>query len=145
MKRQNWLPTIFNDLFDEEWPVTKMNRRSTPAINIVENRQNYCVEVAAPGLCKKDFKVEVNADNELVISLEKHEHKEDQNPEKEHEEGTYLRREFSYSSFQQRFSLPDDVDKSRISAKAEHGVLHIVLPKREEQKSVPSSQQIDIE
>ena len=85
----------------------------------------------------------VTADNELVISLEKHNEKEDKE-EKEGHKGTYLRREFSYTSFQQSFSLPDDVDRQKISAKVENGVLTIDLPKKEVTPTQPVSHQIEI-
>lgn len=119
---QNWLPSIFNDFFDNDW-MEKANA-TAPAINVVENDNSYKIEVAAPGMTKEDFNVRIDEDNNLVISMEKKsESKEEQ---KEHR---YLRREFSYSKFQQTMILPDDVDKEKIAAGVEHGVLTIDLPK----------------
>ena len=91
----------------------------------------------------------VNADNELVISLEKRSEKEEKEGDKDKDKkeghrGTYLRREFSYTSFQQSFSLPDDVDRQKISAKVENGVLTIDLPKKEVTPTAPVSHQIEI-
>ena len=97
---------------------------TAPAINVIESEKDYKVEVAAPGMTKEDFNVRIDEDNNLVISMEKKsESKEEQ---KEHR---YLRREFSYSKFQQTMILPDDVDKEKIAAGVEHGVLTIDLPK----------------
>ena len=120
-ENQNWIPSIFNDFFDNEW-IVKPNF-STPAINVIENEKDYKVEVAAPGMNKEDFNIHLNENQELVISVEKN----TQNEQKE--EKKYLRREFSYTKFQQAFQLPDNVDKEKIGAKVENGVLEITLPK----------------
>lgn len=120
-ENQNWIPSIFNDFFDNEWLV-KPNF-STPAINVIENEKDYKVEVAAPGMNKEDFNIHLNENQELVITVEKN----TQNEQKE--EKKYLRREFSYTKFQQAFQLPDNVDKEKIGAKVENGVLEITLPK----------------
>ena len=120
-ENQNWIPSIFNDFFDNEW-IVKSNF-STPAINVIENEKDYKVEVAAPGMNKEDFNIHLNENQELVITVEKN----TQNEQKE--EKKYLRREFSYTKFQQAFQLPDNVDKDKIGAKVENGVLEITLPK----------------
>ena len=119
-ENQNWIPSIFNDFFDNEW-IVKTNF-STPAINVIENEKDYKVEVAAPGMNKEDFNIHLNENQELVITVEKN----TQNEQKE--EKKYLRREFSYTKFQQAFQLPDNVDKEKIGAKVENGVLEITLP-----------------
>jgi HSP20 family protein len=120
----SWLPDIFNDFFDNSW----MSRPTytAPAINVIENEKEYDVELAAPGLDKEDFKIHVDADNNLHIEMEK---KSDNKEEKKH--GRYLRREFSYEKFQQTLLLPDDVDAERIEARMEKGVLNVHLPKKE--------------
>ena len=121
-RTQNWLPSIFNDFFDNEW-MTRTNA-TAPAINVIESEKDYKVEVAAPGMTKEDFNVRIDEDNNLVITMEK---KIENNEEKK--EQRFLRREFSYSKFQQTMILPDDVDKEKIVAGVEHGVLTIDLPK----------------
>lgn len=121
-RNQVWVPDIFNDFFDNNWMV-KANA-TAPAINVLENEDGYSVELAAPGMTKEDFSIHIDEDNDLVISMEK---KESNKEEKKH--GRYLRREFSYSKFQQSLVLPDDVDKDHIAASVEHGVLTIELPK----------------
>ena len=105
---QNWLPSIFNDFFDNDWMV-KANA-TAPAINVLESDTDYKVEVAAPGMTKEDFNIHLSEDNELVISMEKkNETKEENNNNRK-----YLRREFSYSKFEQALVLPDDVEKDKI-------------------------------
>ncbi len=127
-RNRTWLPDIFNDFFDTEW-MDRMNA-TAPAINVIENENDYELEVAAPGLTKEDFKVHINDEGNLVIEMEK---KADEKSEKRH--GHYLRREFSYSKFQQTMLLPDDADREQISAQVEHGVLNVVIPKiRKEEK-----------
>ena len=119
---QTWLPDIFNDFFDTDW-MERMNA-TAPAINVLENENSYDLELAAPGLTRDDFKVHVNDEGNLVIEMEK---KTDEKSEKKH--GHYLRREFSYSQFQQTMVLPENADKENISAHVENGVLNVNIPK----------------
>ena len=121
-RTQNWLPSIFNDFFDTDW-MEKANS-TAPAINVFETENSYEVELAAPGLTKEDFKVNVDSDDNLVISMEK----KTDDSEKD-KKGRYLRREFSYRQFEQCMVLPDDANKEKISAKVENGVLKIDMPK----------------
>lgn len=138
---QTWLPSIFNDFFDNDWMV-KANA-TAPAINVIETEKEYKVEVAAPGMTKDDFKIHINEDNDLVISMEKQ--TESTEGEKEgKEESRYLRREFSYSKFQQTLILPDDVDKDKIDAKVNDGVLTIELPKRTPEEKQQATKVIEV-
>lgn len=136
-RNQNWLPSIFNDFFDNDW-MEKANA-TAPAINVFETEKEYKVELAAPGMTKDDFNVHIDEDNNLVITMEKNESKEE-----DKKEGRYLRREFSYSKFQQTMILPEDVDKEQIAAHVENGVLNIELPKYTEQEKAKSKRVIDI-
>lgn len=136
-KSQNWLPSIFNDFFDNEW-MLKANS-TAPAINVIESENNYKVELAAPGMKKEDFNVRIDEDNNLVISMEK----KDENQE-EKKDGRYLRREFSYTKFQQTMILPENVDKENISAQVENGVLMIELPKLSEEEIKKAEKQIEV-
>ena len=133
---QNWLPSIFNDFFDNDWMV-KANA-TAPAINVIENEKEYKVEVAVPGMTKDDFKIQLSDNNELVISMEK------KNETKEGEEKKYLRREFSYSKFEQALVLPDDVDASKIGANVQDGVLNITLPKLAPEEKAKVNRMIEI-
>ncbi len=135
---QEWLPSIFNDFFDNDW-MAKANA-TAPAINVIESDKDYKVEVAAPGMTKEDFNIHLSEDNELVITMEK------KNETKEEDKGNkkYLRREFSYSKFQQSLVLPDDVEKDKIGAAVNNGVLTIDLPKRQPEEKAKVNRSIEI-
>ena len=132
----NPLPVLFDDFFNRDsfnWGNTNFSDTDTtiPAVNIKETAENYEVEVAAPGMTKKDFKVELDG-NSLTIRSEK----SNQNEEKEDER--YSRKEFSYQSFQRTFNLQKGVvDIDKIQAKYENGLLHLLIPKKEEAKQKP--------
>ena len=127
-RNQNWLPSVFNDLFDNNDWIERTHAITSPAINVIERENEYCVEIAAPGMTKDDFNVHLDEDGNLVVSLEK---KEENNEEKQN--GHYLRREFSYSQFRQVMILPDDVDHDKISAHVENGVLTVELMKKSQE------------
>lgn len=133
---QNWLPSIFNDFFDNNW-MEKANA-TAPAINVVESDKDYKVEVAVPGMTKEDFNIHLGDENELVISMEKKVENEDK------ENKTYLRREFSYTKFQQSLYLPDNVDKEKITANVANGVLTIELPKYSQEEKAKINRVIEI-
>ena len=135
---QNWIPSIFNDFFDNDWMV-KANA-TAPAINVIESDKDYKVEVAAPGMTKEDFNIHLREDNELVISMEK----KNETKEEDKENKKYLRREFSYSKFQQALILPDDVEKDKINANVTDGVLTIELPKRTPEEKAKINRVIEI-
>lgn len=141
-KNNGWIPDIFNDFFDTEWmPKAKA---TAPAINVIEDEKKYTVEVAAPGMCKEDFDIQINENNDLVIKMEKKSSSETGNKEEEKCNCRYLRREFSYTKFQQTLILPEDVDKEMINAKVENGVLTIDLPKIVIKEEPKTSRQINI-
>ncbi|ULQ50957.1 Hsp20/alpha crystallin family protein [Flavihumibacter fluvii] len=119
---------LIRDIFN--WGLTNFSDTNTtiPAVNIKETADNYEVEVAAPGMTKNDFRVQLDG-NSLVISSEKTTGKE------EKEDTRYVSREFSYQSFSRTFNLQKDVvDTERIQAKYEDGVLHLLIPKMEHVK-----------
>jgi HSP20 family protein len=130
------MPGLFNDVFTRDlWNWGRNNNSNTntsiPAVNISENGENFTVEVAAPGMKKEDFKVELDG-NLLTITSEKRNEQEQKEGEK------YTRKEFSYQSFQRSFELPAHVvDAEHIKATYENGLLHLVIPKREEAKQRP--------
>ena len=137
-RNQYWLPSIFNDIFDDDFMgYTPAKQFASPAVNIIENENDFQIEVAAPGMSKEDFKVRLENDNELVISLEK-------KNEDKHEKKNYLRREFSYASYKQAFIIPDEVEAEGINASMVDGVLKITLPKKEVTVKTPASRQIEI-
>ena len=137
MRSNNWIPAVFNDFFDTDY-MPRANC-TAPAINVKESDNAYTVELAAPGMKKEDFNVHINDEGNLIIKMES------KNEKKEEDKNTrYLRREFSYSKYEQTLILPDDVNKEQISAKVEHGVLTVDLPKVVEEK-VKVSRQINID
>lgn len=137
VRRANWLPGIFNDFFGNEW--IERQRTAAPAVNIIENDKEYKVEIAAPGLTKNDFNINVHDNDTLTISVEKKIEKNDDN-----KANKYLRREFSYSSFRQTMILPDDVKKENIKAKMEDGVLYIDIPKIVKEEKPYTAKRIEI-
>lgn len=152
MYHQEWMPSIFNDFFETNW--MGRSKATAPAINVIEKKDEYKVQVAAPGMTKDDFRIHLNEAGDLVIVIEKccncddKDDKECKDKEKEccdEKECKYLRREFSYAKFEQTLVLPDDVDKSHIKAKVKHGVLHIKLPRKVEEEKPQMSQPIPIE
>jgi len=138
MRFSNQYPSLFdrffdNDLFD--WSRRNYSNTNTtlPSVNIKESNDDFEVEVAAPGFTKNDFKIELNHDL-LTISSEKeieNETKEDQR---------FSLREFSYQSFSRSFTLPNTADSDKIGARYENGILHIIIPKREEARPKPARQ-----
>jgi len=136
MRTNNWIPAVFNDLFNTEF-MPKASA-TAPAINVKETDKAYIVELAAPGMKKEDFNVHINDEGNLMIKMEKKDEKKE-----EDKSARYLRREFSYTKFEQTLILPDDVEKDQISARVEHGVLTVELPKQQ-QEQVKVSRQIEV-
>lgn len=152
MKRsgQTWVPSIFNDFFNSD--ILVRNSSTVPAINVIETEKEYKVEVAAAGMRKEDFRIHIDNENDLTITMEKNcncegkdgkecccedEKKKGEEckdgkceTEKCEDKGRYLRREFSYTRFQQTLILPDDADTDKIEAKVKHGILKIHIPKK---------------
>ncbi len=132
----NSFPGLFSDLLHKDlfdWSGSNFSDTGTtiPAVNIKETNEAFYVEVAAPGMSKNDFKVELDG-NLLTITSETNNQREDQDGER------FSRREFSYQSFQRSFTLSKDVvDSEKINAKYEDGVLRLVIPKKEEAKQKP--------
>ena len=137
-RNESWLPSIFSDFFDNNW-MLKANV-TAPAINVVEDDKDYKVEVAAPGMTKDDFKVTLDEDGNLVIEMEK----KAETKEEDKKEKKYLRREFSYSKFQQVILLPDNVEKDKVSAKVENGILTIDVPKQAEHVAEKATKNIEV-
>ena len=136
MRTNNWIPAVFNDLFNTDF-MPKMSA-TAPVINVKESATGYTVELAAPGMKKEDFNVHINDEGNLIIKME-----QKQEQKEEDKSVRYLRREFSFTKYEQTLILPDDVDKEKISAKVENGVLTVELPKVVVEK-VKVSRQINI-
>ena len=122
MFKNSWFPTVFEDFLNNDF----MPRANTtaPAVNVKVDDKAYTMEVAAPGIKKEFCRVSINDEGNLQVAIEnKVEHKEE---EKKHH---YLRREFSYTNYEQAYTLPEDVDKDNIEAKVENGILTVTLPR----------------
>lgn len=141
VKRENYSPTwssFFNDFLNRDWfdwnnQNYSLTNTTIPAVNIKETENDFEVDMAAPGMNKEDFKIELN-NNVLTISSEKQ-------TENETKEGKNVtRREFSYQSFSRSFTLPAIVETDQISAKYENGLLRVNIPKKEEAKPKPMKQ-----
>lgn len=134
------IPSLLNTFFNDDWFDSalanwKSAGASTPAVNVKESNDNFIIEVAAPGMKRNDFKVELD-NNVLTISS-----RNEENSEEKGGEGEYMRREFSYQAFQRAFSLPEaKVEGGKISAKYIDGILYVTIPKREEAKVQPVRQ-----
>ena len=138
-RNQAWIPSVFGDLFDD-FAVMPAKQFASPAVNIKETDKAFEIEIAAPGMTKEDFAIRVDNDEELVIALEK----KHENKEEERKGENYLRREFSYASYHQAFTLPDNIDVENIKAAMNNGILGIELPKKTPDKQIPASRHIAI-
>jgi len=134
------LPSLMDDFFGGDWLDSTLATWKTfgstlPAINVRETNEEFMIEVAAPGMTRDDFKVEL--DNQvLTISSQREDNREEKD-----EQGNYTRREFSYQSFRRSFSLPmNKVKGDEISARYVDGILHVSVPKTEDAKTKPAKQ-----
>ena len=137
-QNQGWFPLFFNDFFKDDRVVG--TNTNVPAINVKEAEDAFIVEVAAAGMTKDDFTVHIDDDNDLVITMEKKNENETENKAER-----YLRREFTYSKFRQTMVLPDSINKEKIEAKVEHGVLTVQLPKLTEKDIQKKQRSIAVE
>jgi len=133
------LPSLLEDFFNRDWADSTLATRNypatLPAVNVMETNESYVIDVAAPGMKRDEFKVELD-NNVLTISSEREEKQEDHD-----ENRNYTRREFSYQSFQRSFTLPENkVEGEKISARYVDGILHITVPKKDEAKIKPVKQ-----
>ena len=137
LNSNSWFPTVFDDFFNSDW-MPKM-KATAPAVNVREDENAYVMDLAAPGIRKEFCRVNINDEGNLEVAIEnKLEHKEEN--KKEH----YLRREFSYSNYQQTYVLPDDIAKDDIAAKVDNGVLTITMPKVAKEKEKKIQRRIEV-
>lgn len=135
LRTRTMLPNLADEFFGKDFLTNFFDNQTginMPAVNIIEGKDDFKIEVAAPGLKKDDFKIELD-NNLLSISSGK----EENSVEKDKE---YMRREFSYCSFKRSFSLPDTVNADKINAAHNNGILEITIPKKEEAKVKPIKQ-----
>ena len=131
-----WFPsfsTLFDNFLGNDLSDLSTKAAATlPAVNIKENNDEFQVELAAPGMSKKDFHIEVENDVLKVSSKKEEKHEE------KAEDGSYSRKEFSYHAFQRSFALPKTVAADKIKASYTNGVLTLSIPKKEEAKEKPA-------
>ena len=120
-----WKPTLLDELFDDRWFNFDTFNQTFPAVNTIENDNQYLLEIAVPGMDKKDFEIEIQNDLISISSISKQEKEVKDNL-------NYNRQEFNYNSFHRTFSLPKEVDQSKIKAIYSNGILTITLPKLKE-------------
>ena len=131
--RRSFRPFYMSNLFDDDFfPVLQSRSSSMPAVNIREDEKNYILDLAVPGMDKKDLKIDINEDVLTISSESKHETEENKDG--------YKRKEFSYSSFCRSFYIPENVNRDKIEANYKDGILTVGLPKQEEEKSKLSRQ-----
>lgn len=135
----NWMPGFMNEVLNGFPTLQQEARTTSPAINVTEGKNDYKLELAVPGTTKEDYKIQLNNEGQLMVTLEKHEEKED----KAEDGRRYLRREFSYHKFRQVFNLPEDVESEKIAAQVTDGVLTIDLPKKA-QEALPATRAIEV-
>lgn len=141
MKPGSQLPSVFDDFFrpwnewfskEDAWPKVW----NVPAVNITEEKDIFSVSLAVPGMKKDDFSIDIEG-NMLMISCEKEESKEEK-------EKKFTRKEYNFSSFSRSFTLPDEVNREKIEAHYENGVLKLILPKKEEAKKMAANKHIAV-
>ena len=126
--RKSFRPFYMSNLFDDDsFPVFQNRTSSMPAVNIREDDEKYSLELAVPGMDRKDLKIDINEDVLTISSESKHESEENRDG--------YKRKEFSYSSFCRSFYIPENVNRDKIEASYKDGILTVGLPKQEEEKS----------
>ena len=127
---------FFLDNFLNEMPASRKSSLNFPPVNIVENNDNYELEINAAGRKKEDFKITVDK-NILTVSFEKNEEKNDEKNEGHKENKKFIKKEFVISSFERSFTLDEKINAEDIAAKYENGILTLTLPKKEEVKVMP--------
>lgn len=130
-------PSFFDDFFGKDYFKSVNTGTTIPAVNVKEEDNQFTIELAAPGLKKEDFKIDLDH-NVLTISSEKKE----ENEEKD-KEGKYTKREYSFQSFSRSFTVPENTDGENIQAQYQDGILNITIPKKEEEEK--KSKKIEIQ
>ena len=137
MFSNSWFPTLFSDFVNND-EMPRVNC-TAPAVNVMESEKAYTMELAAPGIKKEYCRINLDEEGNLSVAIEnKMEHKEEE--KKQH----YLRREFSYSNYEQTYTLPEDVNRQDIQAKVENGILTITLPKVTKEEKQKNTRAIEI-
>ena len=136
-RTSDFFPTLFNDLFENF--NYGMPKTSSPQMNIIENQEEFKIEMSVPGLTKEDLTLNIDSDNNLVIEMVKKSSSEESNKNQQ-----YLRREFTTAHFKEMLALPDIVKTEEIRAKVENGILEVTLPKIKPEEKIKLTKTIEI-
>ncbi|MCQ2307790.1 MAG: Hsp20/alpha crystallin family protein [Bacteroidales bacterium] len=136
-RTSDFFPTLFNDLFENF--NYGMPKTSSPQMNIIENQEEFKIEMSVPGLTKEDLTLNIDSDNNLVIEMVKKSGSEENNKKQQ-----YLRREFTTAHFKEMLALPDIVKTEEIRAKVENGILEVTLPKIKPEEKIKLTKTIEI-
>lgn len=136
-RTSDFFPTLFNDLFENF--NYGMPKTSSPQMNIIENQEEFKIEMGVPGLTKEDLTLNIDSDNNLVIEMVKKSGSEENNKKQQ-----YLRREFTTAHFKEMLALPDIVKTEEIRAKVENGILEVTLPKIKPEEKIKLTKTIEI-
>ena len=140
-RNQDLMPSLFNELLDwNNWNNCTLDEHyPMPKMNVSESDNDYELELCVPGLSKEDLNLSIDSDNNLVVEMVQKEEKKEEKKDRH-----FLRHEFNELQFKQLLSLPENVKKEEITAKVEHGILRITLPKFTEQEKKALMQHIEI-
>ena len=137
MFSNSWFPTLFSDFVNND-EMPRVNC-TAPSVNVMESEKAYTMELAAPGIKKEYCRINLDEEGNLSVAIEnKMEHKEEE--KKQH----YLRREFSYSNYEQTYTLPEDVNREGIEAKVDNGILTVTLPKVSKEEKQKNTRAIEV-
>ena len=136
VRRYNNVIDALYDIFDDNAWISRTTGGAVPPINIIDSENQYELEFAVPGMKKEDFVLQINTENQLVVSTEK--------PSQPREEKRYLRQSFGTSAFRQSIVMPEDVDREKVSARVDSGILYITLPKLKPEVVKPEVRTIGI-
>lgn len=136
-RNEGWIPSFFNEFFNDSLMGITNARKTSPAINVSEDEKGFTIEIAAPGMTKDDFRISLEKENELTVTLEK---KSGETEQKKN----FLRREFVYETWQKTWVIPEDIETEGIGATMSDGILAISLPKKTEEEKAQEARQIEI-
>lgn len=140
----NWLDNFFDDSLSGTEQMPQRNTM-TPALNVKESAEDYIMEMAVPGLEKEWVRINVTNEGLLHVAIEnKMEHKEENRDSHKSRHIHYLRREFAYGNYEQSYTLPDDVDRDKISASVANGILTITIPKTTPEQEAKVMRNIEV-
>ena len=136
-RNEAWMPSFFNEFFNDGFMGITRARQTSPAVNVLEDEKGFTIEIAAPGMTKDDFSINLERENELTVTLEKKAGEEEQ-------KRNFLRREFIYEAWQKTWIVPEGIETEGIGATMSDGILTISFPKKTEEKKARETRRIEI-